>query len=227
MHLAALVASFPTSGPAAQVPVVLEINGGDIAKAAKKNQATLEIFTYAFDERGLVRDSMFERVSLDLAKAGAALRESGVKYYATLSLPAGRYAVKNLIRVAESDSKGFSRTDVVVPEQRAFTVSQPFFMDQGRQWLMIKGASHDKRNAPYPFAVKGESFVPSAGAARSDRMRRCVVFVNNALPDQLTVTSSSDATPVAQMQTGSGTTLVYQVTGDAAKLEIVAERHER
>ena len=223
VQLAPLVASFPTSGPNAQVPVILEINGDDVAKAAKDNQATLEIFTYAFDERGLVRDEIFQRVNLDLTKTG----KTGVKYYATLSLPAGKYAVKNLVRVAESDRKGFSRTDVVIPERRAFTVSQPFFMDEESRWLMIKGGSHDRTNAPYPFAVKGESFVPSAGFGRSAKTRKCVVFVSNAVPDELTVTSSSEAVPVAQMQAGNGTTLVYQVTGDASKLEIFAERHER
>jgi VWFA-related protein len=226
VHVAALVASFATSGSRAQVPVVLEINGEDITKAAKGNQATLEIFTYAFDNRGLVRDSMFQRVNFDLAKTVATLRQSGVKYYATLSLPSGKYAVKNLVRVVESDKKGFSRTDVAVPEPRAFTVSQPFFMDEGSRWLMVKGGSHDRTNAPYPFAVKGESFVPAAGP-RPEQTRKCVVFVSNALPDELTVNSSSDATPVAQVQTPNGTTLVFQVTGDGSKLEIAAERHER
>jgi VWFA-related protein len=226
VHVAPLVAAFPTSGANAQVPVVLEINGEDVTKAAVANQATLEIFTYAFDERGVVRDSMFHRVNLDLAKAGSALRETGVKYYATLSLPAGKYAVKNLVRVAESDKKGFSRTDVVVPEQRAFTVSQPFCMDRDSRWIMIRGGSHDKTNAPYPFAVKGESFVPGAVTQRSGGTRRCVVFVNNAVPDELTVTSSSAATPVAQISTPIGATLVYDVTGDASKLDIFAERHQ-
>src|SRR5205085_10380257 len=86
VHLASLAAPFATTAENAQVPVIMEVDGNDIISSAKGNDATLELFTYAFDEEGLVRDQIYQRVSLDLSKITATLRASGVKYYATLSL---------------------------------------------------------------------------------------------------------------------------------------------
>ena len=52
VHVASLAAPFTTSGANAQVPVILEINGSDIAGTGDPSAATLEIFTYAFDGEG-------------------------------------------------------------------------------------------------------------------------------------------------------------------------------
>ena len=68
VHIAALAAPFATSGPNAQVPVVVEVNGNDLLAAAKNNIVTPEIFVYAFDEEGIVRDSMAKRIPIDTTK---------------------------------------------------------------------------------------------------------------------------------------------------------------
>jgi VWFA-related protein len=212
VHLAALSASFPTTGDNAQVPVILEVNGNDIAAAAKGNAATVELFTYAFDTEGMVRDSLYQRVALDLGKVGPALRSSGIKYYATLSLPPGKYAVKNLVRVVESDKKGYARTDIVVPGKDDVTVSQPFFPEEGKTWIMVKGGSHDKTNAPYPFQINGESFVPSASVHLKDgEARKFIVFVDNASPDEMTLATTPQARLVSQVRTATGSKLVFEL----------------
>jgi VWFA-related protein len=212
VHTAVLVAPFPTSGENAQVPVIIEVNGNDIAENAKGNTATVELFTYAFDAEGLVRDSMYQRVALDLSKVGKTLRGSGMKYYATLSLPPGKYAVKNLVRVVESDKKGYTRSDVVVPGKDDVAVSQPFFPEEGKQWIMVKGGSHDKSNATYPFQINGESFVPSASVHVKDgEARKFIVFVDNASPDEMTLATNPQAKLVSQVRTESGTKLVFEL----------------
>ena len=100
IRVAALAAGFPTSGSAAQVPVILEINGADLMKTAQgKNVINADIFVYAFDDEGLVRDSVYQRIGFDLQKVGTQLGASGVKYYTTLALPPGHYAIKSLVRV--------------------------------------------------------------------------------------------------------------------------------
>jgi VWFA-related protein len=228
VHVASLAAPFATSGANAQVPVILEINGSDIVSAASGNSATLEIFTYAFDADGIARDSMYQRVALDLGKVGATLRASGVKYYATLSLPPGKYAIKSLVRVAEGDRKGYSRTDIVVPAKGEIAVSQPLFQDQGAQWMMIKGASHDKTNAPYPFELNGASFVPSATVRVTDgEPRRFVVFVGNAAPDELSVETKPEARLVTQLRSDSGSKFVFELGGKPATsvLNIAVHKH--
>ncbi|HEX3583508.1 MAG TPA: VWA domain-containing protein [Thermoanaerobaculia bacterium] len=212
VHMAALVAPFTTNSDNAQVPVILEVNGADIAAAAKGNAATVELFSYAFDSEGLVRDSLYERVALDLNKVGPELRGSGIKYYGTLSLPPGKYAVKNLVRVVESDKKGYARADIVVPGKDDVAVSQPFFPEEGKAWIMVKGSSHDKSNAPYPFQIGGQSFVPSASVRLKDgEARRFFVFVENASPDEMTLATNPQAKLVSQVRTTEGTKLVFEL----------------
>lgn len=212
VHFAALVAPFATDGDNAQVPVILEVNGSDIAAAAKGNTATVEIFTYAFDDQGLVRDSMYQRVALDVGKVGSSLRSSGIKYYATLSLPPGKYAVKNLVHVVEGDKKGYTRTNIVVPGRDDVAVSQPFFPEEGNGWIMVKGGSHDKTNAPYPFQIHGESFVPSASVHVKDgEARKFIVFVDNASPDEMTLATNPQAKLVSQVRTTGGSKLVFEL----------------
>jgi hypothetical protein len=212
VHIASLVAPFSADGEKAQVPVIVEVNGSDIASAAKGNKASLDLFTYAFDDEGLVRDQIYQRVELDLGKVGATLQASGLKYYATLSLPPGRYAVKNLVRVVENDKKGFSRSDIVVPAKNDVAVSQPFFMEPPSKWVMVKGPSHDKSGATYPFVLNGEPFIPSASVhVTSGEPRRFVVFVQNASPDEITLATNPEAKLVSQVKTPNGSKLVFEL----------------
>lgn len=212
LHIASLAVPFATNGENAQVPVIVEVNGGDVAGAVSGKKATLDLFTYAFDDEGLVRDQIYQRVALDLGQAGAALRASGLKYYATLSLPPGKYAVKTLVRVVESDKKGFARNDVVVPTRDDVAVSQPLFMEQPAKWVMIKGPSHDKSGATYPFEINGEPFIPSASVhVNSGEPHRFVVFVENASPDEMTLATNPQAKLVAQVRTPNGSKLVFEL----------------
>jgi hypothetical protein len=191
--------------------VIIEINGNDIARAGALN-ATLEFFTYAFDSEGRVRDSIAHRVGLDLSKVGTTLHQTGVKYYETLSLPPGHYAVKTLVRVAESDQKGYVRTDLVVPDRDELAVSQPLFIENGPQWVMIRGASHDKTNAGYPFQVNGESFIPSAAVhVKSGEARRFAVFVQNAKPDELTFETQPEAKVVSKTADAAGSRVLFEL----------------
>jgi len=140
-------APFPTSTDFAQVPVILEINGPGLLKGAKGNTAVVQVYVYAFDQEGLVRDRIYEKISLDLNKVGEKLKAGGMKYYGTLALPPGTYAVKSLVRAGESDVRGFARTDVVVPGGRQLAVAAPVFIQEGApSWVMVKGTSHDKTN---------------------------------------------------------------------------------
>ncbi|HEX3109400.1 MAG TPA: VWA domain-containing protein [Thermoanaerobaculia bacterium] len=135
VRLASVAAPYAGEGPNAAVAVTVEIEGKDVS-LPNGGSPTIEVYTYAFDAQGDVRASNVHRISVDAAKVGAKLLRRGVKYYETLSLPPGSYAVKTLVRVAESDKKGFARTDVVVPENGALPAAPPVVADQ--DWLMVK-----------------------------------------------------------------------------------------
>jgi VWFA-related protein len=218
--LAALVASFPTVANA-QVPVILEINGPDLLQNVKSTTVPVEIYLYAFDEDGLVRDRMFQRFSIELAKLGDKLRQSGIKYYATLSLPVGRYAIKTLVRVPETERKGFARVDMVVPSGTEVAVLPPFFFEEPGKWVMVRGGSHDPTKAGYPFQINGEPFIPTAAVhVRSGEPRQFAVFVYNASPDELAWETSgrdaqgtslaTDAKLLKELQGGEVTKLMFQ-----------------
>lgn len=198
LRMAALTASFPTDRPTAQVPVVLEIDGAGIVQAAKRGTATADIFIYAFDEGGVVRDSLFQRVILELDKVGDRLGSTGIRFYGTLNLPPGRYAVKNLVHVLESDTKGYRRVELNVPAAGDVAVVRPFFFQPADDWLMIK-ASRDKTDLPYPFMIGSESFIPAARATlRKGEPRLFALFVYNADPEELTLDIVPEATLVSQ-----------------------------
>lgn len=213
--VAALTAAFPTTGANAQVPVILEINGADMLKGVKGNAVAAELFIYAFDEGGVVRDRLYQKMSLDLTKLGDKLRASGVKYYGTLSLPPGTYAVKSLVRVADSEARGFARTELVVPRANEVAVTQPLFIEEGGNWVMVKGGSHDQTNAGYPFEIGGEMFIPSATVrVKNGQPRKFTVFVYNASPDELTWQATPRAKDLGQVKSGAATKIVMQL--DAA-----------
>jgi VWFA-related protein len=223
IHVSALAAPFPTSKANDQVPVILEIDGKDLLASARNGVATTDVFIYAFDNAGLVRDSFYQRIQLDLAKVGERLRSNGMKYYATLSLPPGSYAIKSLVTVHESGSRGFRRSDVVVPEARDLAVSQPFFFESPGQWLMIKGGSHDTSNASYPFQVNGEAFIPSAAVhLRAGGPGKFVLFVRNASPDELAVETLPKSHLLSILKNSEGTKLVLELQdpGKASALNV-------
>ncbi len=181
--VATLVAPFATRKNAT-VPVVVDISGVDLLKSAKRDGLIFEVYTYAFDDEGIVRDRMFQRIGLDVGKVGDKLRASGVKYIATLSLPPGRYALKTLVRTAD-DRKGFVRADIEVPGYDDVALLPPLFMDDPDHWVLVRGGSH-AGDAPYPFHFNGEPFVPSASVAvQNGQARRFAVFVANAAPGEL------------------------------------------
>lgn len=199
IDVAALISAFPVSGGKGDVPVILEISGADLARHARGAAARVDIYVYAFDEEGVSRDSLHQRISLDLAKAGDKLRAGGIKFYGTLDLAPGNYAIKCLVRIAETDMKGFRRVDLTVPDEYDVAVLQPMFFEQPGEWIMAKNERQGVAAAAYPFILDGESFIPSAKARlRQGEPRLFTVFVYNAAPDELTWTSTPATKLVSQ-----------------------------
>lgn len=213
LRMAALAAAFPGPGGFAHVPVVLEIDGNDLMREAAGKPIGAEIYIYAFDDEGIVRDHVFQKLNIDPATAGARLKDGGVKYVATLRLPdSGHYAIRSLVRLPGSDRKGFSRTDLSVPRGDDVTVLPPLFIDDPGRWLMVRGASHFA-NDVYPFHINGEPFVPSAAVTvHSGQSRRFAVFIYNATADEMQYeTNVHDDKGV---QRANGASLVRELQGD-------------
>jgi VWFA-related protein len=219
----ALAAAFPGG----RVPVVLEISGPDLVKHAKNDRATTDMFVYAFDEQGIVRDSLFQRMTLDIAQAGPQLRGSGVRFYGTLQLPPGRYALKSLVRVSESDRKGFQRVDLDVPAEGDVALVRPLFFAEAGNWVMVKAARDDPK-APYPFILGKDAFIPAARATlRPGEPRLFTVFVYNAASDELTWEIAPSAKLVSESAGEDVTKFVFaleQVPPGAKELAVTIRK---
>ena len=223
----ALAAAFPRDGEDAQVPVVLEIAGADLIKNARNNHATTDVFVYAFDENGIVRDTIYQRVTLDISQIGDRLRETGVRFYGTLDLPPGKYALKSLVRVAETDRKGYQRIDLDVPSAGAVAVVRPLFFAEAGNWVMVKSAGDDPK-APYPFVLGPDTFIPAASATlRKGEPRLFTVFVYNAEPDELTWETAPIAKLVSEARSEDVTKYLFALErfpNDAKELAVTIRK---
>jgi hypothetical protein len=214
VHVAAFAAPFPAGNGKSQVPVILDINGADLMKEARGNMAAAEVFVYAFDDEGVVRDRLYQRLSFDMKKVGDRLK-SGVRYYGTLVLPPGSYAIKSLVRVGEPEKKnenekrGYARTNVIVPKAGVMAVLPPIPIDDQPKWLLVKGADRGGIGA-YPFELNGQNFIPSATASN-----KVALIVYGAAANELTWETTPKTKLLGTIPIPGGTKLVLQLDDPA------------
>ena len=163
----ALTAPFPSSGSISQVPVIIEIPGKPLLEGDASGQASLQVFAYATDANGTLTDYLTQQMSLDMAKVKSQLESGGIKFYGTLSLPPGEYTVRTLVRNGNSGRSSVTATKLQVNQVPgvAAVVLPPFFREPAGRWIMVKApprADAPTRTAEYPFALEGESYIPSA-----------------------------------------------------------------
>jgi VWFA-related protein len=207
VHMAAFAAPFPAAKGYSQVPVILDLNGSDLVKQAKGNVGSAEIFVYAFDSDGLVRDRLYQRLSLDLSKVGERLKTSGVRYYGTLVLPPGKYAVKSLVLAGEKsmEKRGFRRVDVTVPAEGDVSVLPPIPIDEQPKWILVKGADRGDGGG-YPFELNGQNFIPGATASS-----KVAIVIFGAAPNELTWETTPKTKLLGTIPMPGGTKLVLQL----------------
>jgi len=212
----AMSGAFPGSGANAQVPVIVEMNGADLLAESNGGYPAFEIFIYAFDADGFVRDRLVQQLTLDAGKVGEKLKNRGLKYFGTLSLPPGTYAVKSLVKIANSDRRGFARIDVVVPKEGEIALA-PFFIDDApSEWVLVRGASHD-RAAQYPFTLGGRIVVPGAtGRDAGGATRKLALILRNANLDEVVVETMPKTTVIEKAAGDTAADFVFQLDGTPA-----------
>lgn len=209
IRVAAIAMAVPGEKRSA-VAFFLEINGKDLLGAAA-SVVPAHVFVYAFDEHGIVRDRVDQRIDADPARASSAMRENGIKFFTTLAVPPGHYAIRALVTLPDPQKRGFVRTDLIVPQPGEASVSPPLFFDKPGQWALLKGVQRDE--ASYPFLLDGEPFAPSANPRlQPAASTEFALFLYNATADELmvraTVTDSAGAKRPVEP------TLARQLQGD-------------
>jgi VWFA-related protein len=190
-------AAFPRRGNAAQAPVVLEIDGKSLVAGSIDRNVPTDFYVYAFDDKELIRDFAYQRVTLDMNKLRTKLEAKGVKFYSTLLLPPGDFSLRVLVRTAAGRS-GFATARVHVPAEGE-PLAAPVMFDESPGWVMIK--AQDRPSAPvYPFTAGETAFVPAARAVIATGAPYTVaVMTYNLAPEQVRVdaTLEGNAVPLA------------------------------
>ncbi|HYO16073.1 MAG TPA: VWA domain-containing protein [Thermoanaerobaculia bacterium] len=184
-----LAAPFQMPGGKAYVPVLLEIDGPSLLAGLEGDLLPAEIYVYAMDADGAVRDFFTQVVGLEVSKAGPALRQSGLKFFGDLDLEPGSYSIRALVRNGLTGAFGLRVATVEVP---AFDAARPvllpaFFPEPTGRWLIARETSSLDRKVPYPFMVREQPFIPaSLPALRPEEAARLSLVGYNLGPGQLT-----------------------------------------
>ena len=177
-----LAAPLPARDGLSRVPVIVEIPGDRLLAKHDSPNMNVDIFVYAIDKQGKTHDYLVQPVGIELSKAAAALSHGGIKYYGVLNLAPGDYTLRTLVRDNETGRFGVSVTPVRVPSGTEPLSLPPLFLEEGRQWIMIKGKPRNEAeaSAEYPFAIGGDSFIPSAlaGIKNGEKTRVCLIAYN-------------------------------------------------
>lgn len=223
LRVDALAAVFPQRGGPARVPVILQVDCAEALKNARDNRLPVEVFLYAFDRDGIVRDRAYQQIGIDLTKVGDRLRDGGLKYYGSLSLPEGEYAIKALVRAGEATRRGFARTDVVVPKAGDVAVAALVPVDEHPRAVLIKGTT----NAPWeeePFQVDGQRFVPGVTGRAGAGPQKFALFVRNLGPDAVRVETTPSARTALHAADEGSVVLLQLDAPPAQALDVVVKR---
>ncbi len=157
-----LAAAFPAASGKAYAPVLIEARGEDLIGGLQQGTVPLQVYAYALDEHGIVRDFFVRAMGLDLAQAGAALRQSGLKYWGHFDLDPGSYSVRVLIRNDATGHRALTTSELAVPGETA-TLQPPLFPEQPGKWVLIREEESEQRtDVAFPFLRSGEPFIPAA-----------------------------------------------------------------
>jgi VWFA-related protein len=188
----------------ARVPVVIELPGDKFLQGVDGGVLTANLFIYAFDKKNQVRDNLAQRIALDIIDQVETVRAGGIRYFGTLQLPPGDYAIKAVVRVEETGKIGFVRSDVHVPEFESAAVLPPVFLSDSANWVTLAGSPRGDLY-PYPFNAGEQKYVPrSRPALKSGASQRLALFLYRVPSESLGVTpqlvSASGAAQTANVK---------------------------
>jgi len=159
-------------------------------------------------------------VTIEVAKVGDKVRASGIRYYGTLMLPPGGYAVKALVRTGDPDrgaaeaieKRGYARVNITVPAEGQTAILPPIPIDEDGKWLLVRGNRGD--TGDYPFEYGGRTFSPTATADLTAGPRKVALFIFGARPAELTFETRPRTTVLGVTESNGATKAILQV--DAA-----------
>ncbi len=162
---AMLVAPFRAATGKAYVPVVIEADGTTLLAGNLPKVFPAEIYVYAVDAAGSIRDYFDQTLQVDVDRTGGQLRQGGLKFFGHLELAPGEYAVRVLLRNGATGAYGRRSATVKVP---AFGAAEavllpPLFPEASGRWTVVHELPRgQQKNATYPFTVGQRAYMPAA-----------------------------------------------------------------
>jgi hypothetical protein len=163
--LSALATPFPVAGQKSYVPVLLELDGKALMGGQREGVLTTDIYAYAQDAEGTVRDFFARRLGLDLGQAGAQLAQTGLKYFGHLDLKPGEYTLRVLVRNEATGASGLEVTTLEVPDTTTnkLALVPPMAAEPIGKWVLAREAEGDQREGvAFPFLMEDQPFLPAA-----------------------------------------------------------------
>jgi VWFA-related protein len=160
--MAVLATPYPKDGETAWVPVLVEADGPALLADNGPGDLLAEIYIYAIDEKGGVRGYVAQALSLELAKVEADLRHGGLRFLGHLELPPGRFNLRVLALNGRTGAYGLRVARIEVPEMGAGqpALLQPLFPEPPGQGVVVREATVDGREIPFPFTQGPISYLP-------------------------------------------------------------------
>ncbi len=152
----------PDASGLARVPVLIEIPGTALLAHQVGDRLPVEIYVYAHDASGALRDYFTQTVQVDLGLHRDRLTRGGLRYFGQLALAPGNYRVRALVRNGQNGRMGLVVEDVRVPD---FSGKEPYiapllFLDSSSPGIFVRG----KMGEAAKSAADRVTLLPTPGA---------------------------------------------------------------
>ncbi len=145
------------------VPVMIEVDGAGLLEGGNSQAVLAEIYAYAIDERGSVRDFFSQTMAMDRKKVTKKLEETGFKFIGHFRLPPGEYSVRTLVRNADTGKIGLRAADLTVQDNESLGLLPALFVEPEGKWLLTQAKPREgEAEVGYPFVLGNKAYVPAA-----------------------------------------------------------------
>lgn len=171
--------------------VMMQIQVPASALSAPNGKLPIEVYGYAFDASGKIADFSVEKATVDLATVKTKLDAAGLRYFAQLRLPPGRYRLRALVRAGDAGAMGFAATDVVVPDFASHTpfLVEPLAVGAGEGLILRGKSARGGTEGDFPYMAGADPFLPESHPAASagKPLKLCVFTYAMGEPAQVRI----------------------------------------
>lgn len=162
IQVRSLAVPLPSGGDRTPVGVLLEIDGPSLMQGSEPPTVPVEVYGYALDEEGRIRDYFGRAMGLDLNRSGSLLRRSGLKFWGDFELDPGRYTLRILVRNSAVGSIHTESLELEVPQEPAAALLlPPLIPDASGSWVFAREKAGSASLPTSPFSYAGQRFLPA------------------------------------------------------------------